>query len=68
MPYSPILAHGALGALDEVIFFAIAAIFLIMMGISWFSSRRRPHAPPSNTPADTEPTTVQPQADHVPLE
>ena len=34
-----ILAHGALGNWDEVIFLSIAAIFLIMMGISWVKSR-----------------------------
>ncbi len=51
----PILAHGALGAYDELIFLAVAAIFLIMMGISWFISRRNaakdelapPIAPPT---------------------
>jgi len=34
-----ILAHGALGVWDEVIFLGIAAIFFIMMGISWVKSR-----------------------------
>jgi uncharacterized iron-regulated membrane protein len=34
-----ILAHGALGIWDEVIFISIAAIFLAMMGISWVRSR-----------------------------
>ncbi len=37
-----ILAHGALGNWDEVIFLSIAAIFLIMMGISWVKSRNTP--------------------------
>jgi hypothetical protein len=34
-----ILAHGALGIWDEVVFVVIAAIFFIMMGISWVKSR-----------------------------
>jgi len=34
-----ILAHGTLGNWDEVIFLSVAAIFLIMMGISWVRSR-----------------------------
>jgi hypothetical protein len=37
-----ILAHGALGVWDEVIFLSVAAIFLIMMGISWIRSRSAP--------------------------
>ena len=34
-----ILAHGALGEWDELVFLSIAAIFLIMMGIAWVRSR-----------------------------
>ena len=34
-----ILAHGALGPYDELIMAGAAAIFLIMMGISWVRSR-----------------------------
>lgn len=34
-----ILAHGALGIWDEVIFIAIGIIFLIFMIISWIRSR-----------------------------
>jgi len=36
---NPILAHGALGGYDEIIFVGVAAAFLVMMGISWFRSR-----------------------------
>jgi|FLYN01.1.fsa_nt_gi hypothetical protein len=36
---SIILAHGALGNWDEVIFIGIAAIFFIMMIVSWIKSR-----------------------------
>jgi len=34
-----ILAHGALGIWDEVVFILIGLIFLGMMLISWFRSR-----------------------------
>ena len=37
-----ILAHGALGNWDELIFISVAAIFLGMMGISWICSRNAP--------------------------
>ena len=36
-----ILAHGALGAWDEVIYISIAAIFVGFMIISWFRSRNQ---------------------------
>lgn len=34
-----ILAHGALGWYDELVFLGIIVIFLSMMFISWFRSR-----------------------------
>jgi hypothetical protein len=34
-----ILAHGALGWADELIFLGIAVIFLGMMGITWVRSQ-----------------------------
>ncbi len=37
MPF--ILAHGALGPYDELIFGGVAVIFIVMMGISWVKSR-----------------------------
>ena len=52
-----ILAHGSLGEWDELIFLSIAAIFLIMMGISWVRSRvSTPEAleePTESTPTST---------------
>jgi len=35
-----ILAHGALGAFDEIIFISIAIVFLGMMAFSWFRSQQ----------------------------
>jgi len=37
-----ILAHGALGPFDEIIFVSIAIIFIVMMGISWARSQGLP--------------------------
>ncbi len=37
-----ILAHGALGAFDEMIFLGIAIVFLGLMGVSWLKSRNMP--------------------------
>ena len=34
-----VLAHGALGPFDEIIFFGIALVFLGMMGWSWLRSQ-----------------------------
>lgn len=34
-----ILAHGALGIFDELIFIGIAVIFISMMGVTWFRSQ-----------------------------
>ena len=34
-----ILAHGALGPFDEIIFLGIAVVFLVMMGLSWLRSQ-----------------------------
>jgi len=37
-----ILAHGALGTFDEMIFLGIAVVFMGLMGVSWFKSRNIP--------------------------
>ena len=37
-----ILAHGALGPFDEIIFLGIAIVFLLMMGVSWLRSQQLP--------------------------
>ena len=55
-----ILAHGSLGEWDELIFLSIAAIFLIMMGISWVRSRvSTPEAleEPTESTSTTTPNT-----------
>jgi len=41
-------AHGALGALDEVIFLAVVVIFVGMMAISWLRSRDATEETPSD--------------------
>lgn len=39
MTFPKLLAHGALGAWDELIFLSIFVIFIIIMGVSWVRSR-----------------------------
>lgn len=58
MPIPPILAHGALGIFDELLFIGVAVTFLVMMGISWWMSRR--NAPPEESkPLDEPDSTTQ---------
>lgn len=37
--FTNLLAHGALGGWDEVIFAGVGIAFVVMMGISWIKSR-----------------------------
>ena len=66
MQLPTILAHGALGAFDELIYVSIAVLFVVIMAISWLRSRSAdvdeddtPETPEARTP-DT--------ADHVRLD
>lgn len=67
MSFHPILAHGSFGNWDEVVFLSIAAIFLIMMGISWVRSRANTPIEPEEPaqPVDTASDTDSP--DHFTL-
>ena len=47
-----ILAHGALGPFDEIIFVGIALIFVVMMGISWARSQALPEEDENEDRAD----------------
>lgn len=51
-----ILAHGALGALDEIVFIGVVVVFLAMMALSWFRSQQLTEEMPndnSKPPQDT---------------
>lgn len=62
-----ILAHGSLGEWDEIVFLSIAAIFLIMMGISWV--RSRVSTPDElNEPSEPPAADAPPSKDRFPLE
>lgn len=52
-----ILAHGALGPYDELIFLSVGVAFLVMMGISWFKSR---NIQPEVDKTEIEPETTPP--------
>lgn len=51
-PFPVVLAHGALGAFDEIIFLGVGVVFLVLMGISWL--RSRDHDGGGDTPATTQ--------------
>ncbi|MBE2181958.1 MAG: hypothetical protein IAE89_00915 [Anaerolineae bacterium] len=60
-----ILAHGALGIFDELIFIAVALIFISMMAYAWWRSRSAPldndtaaqsEAQPEDSPDSTQDT------------
>lgn len=59
MQFPLIVAHGALGAFDEVIFLSVAFLFIVVMGISWVHSRNNPPVDDdeSDSVAETPPAT-----------
>lgn len=49
-----LLAHGALGIWDEVIFIAVIAAFVVIMAMSWLRSRSAtPHDETTGAPRPT---------------
>jgi len=58
------LAHGALGPWDELVFLGVSAIFLMMVGVSWLTSR---NLDPDDDPSPAESTPDAPDADHFEL-
>lgn len=55
-----LLAHGALGPFDEIIFLSIAVVFLAMMGISWLRSQQLPDE-------ETDSESAEPDAERFEL-
>ena len=62
-----VLAHGALGYWDEMIFIGVAVVFIVVMGISWVKSRNTEpdFAQPPPESDSTEPESDAP--DHFEL-
>ena len=58
-----ILAHGALGPFDEIIFLGIAIVFLAMMGFSWLRSQQLP-----DEEIDTPEEVLEQDAEYFELE
>jgi hypothetical protein len=58
MYFPVILAHGALGWWDELVFLGVAVIFLTMMVISWVRSRAEAESdetlPGVNAPSEAD--------------
>ncbi len=55
-----ILAHGALGPYDELIFLAVGLVFFGMMILSWLRSRSVPADMTDKTPATIDDSTTPP--------
>jgi hypothetical protein len=72
MSFPIVLAHGAAGPYDELIFIAIVVGFLIMMGIAWVRSYNRglitlqAETPETDLP-ETPPTDTD-SPEYVPLD
>ncbi len=64
MQLPTILAHGALGIFDELIYLGIALLFLVIMAISWLRSRNT--VVEKDTPGET--LEAQEKADHFKLD
>jgi hypothetical protein len=65
-----LLAHGALGAFDEILLIGIGGAFVVMMVVSWLKARNldadeTPDAQPDPLPAT--PPAAPSDADHIPL-
>jgi hypothetical protein len=60
-----LLAHGVLGPYDEIIFLGVAAIFVVMMGISWVRSR---NVPPETLQETSNPPSENDTPDHISLD
>ncbi len=61
-----IIAHGALGAADEIIFLGIAVIFIGMMGVTWVRSQSIDMEDDESEQSWTENPITKPPADTAP--
>lgn len=62
-----LLAHGALGIYDELLFLGVAVIFVVMMGISFVRSRNQPPRLPEEPETPDSPTQGE-APDHISLD
>ncbi len=63
MQIPQILAHGALGVFDELIYLAIAVVFVGFMVVSWLRARNQ-----SAEDDDQNPHTPETSVDHFKLD
>ena len=62
MRFPPLLAHGALGNWDELIFLGVAIAFVILMAASWLRARARQTVdPPQRDGERTAPAERSPR-------
>jgi uncharacterized membrane protein (DUF4010 family) len=68
-----VLAHGALGAFDEILFLAVAVVFVGLMIVAWIRSRNNADEAETGAITDTETRAAEGQSpsdarpDHFPL-
>ena len=66
-----VLAHGALGVFDELIFVMVAVVFVGLIAFSWYRSRHSDEEPVEQVaPSDPTPPPEAPASeapDHFPL-
>jgi hypothetical protein len=58
-----IMAHGALGAFDEVIFIAVGVTFAALMIVAWWRSRGDNIEADPEPPSVTDPSATLPEPD-----
>lgn len=64
MPF--IIAHGALGPWDEIIYLSIGVVFVGFMVVSWFRSRNQP--PDEEEAQAADPALTEQSPDHFRLD
>lgn len=70
IPMPTLLAHGALGAFDEILLLAVGIGFVAMMVFSWIKSRNMEFDEPESTtdPSPDSPSTNSDTSDHIKLQ
>jgi hypothetical protein len=67
-----VLAHGALGSFDELLFLAVAVVFVVLMVIAWIRSRNSSvdeevDSAEGSIPTATSEPVPDSRPDHFPL-
>jgi hypothetical protein len=63
MYWTTLIAHGVLGAYDEVVVPLVALVFLALIGITWLRSRNAVAAPPPPSAKPKQTDTAKSEGD-----